>query len=335
MVYDGLGLYFLLRVFVQGADGVSRLARITVILLAPVAVEMVSEHFRGRNAFAVFGGLAEECEVRGGRVRAQGPFAHSILAGTVGAVCWPMALMLWRENRLLALAGLATTGAIVWASSSSGPIMTSLFILLGLALWRFRNRMSLIRWGAVLGLVVLNVVMQAPVYYLLARIDLTGSSTGWHRAELIHAAITHLGEWWLAGTDYTRHWMPYGVKWSENHIDITNYYIKMGVLGGIPLMSLFIGVLVAGFASVGRALRLEGDAKGEGQFSTWLLGAILFGHAATFFSISYFDQSVVFLYLLLAMIASLPEQIATSKVLAEPSELQPFPEDDRDLCHNC
>ena len=163
MVYDGLGLYFLLRVFIEGIDGIVKVCKIVIILLIPIALEMGVEHFRGTNAFAVLGGIPEECEVRGGKIRAQGPFSHSILAGTVGAVCWPMALMLWRENCKLALVGLAATGTIVLASSSSGPIMTSAFVLLGFALWRARRHMRLIRWGVVVVIIALDIVLKAPV----------------------------------------------------------------------------------------------------------------------------------------------------------------------------
>jgi len=68
-------------------------------------------------------------------------------------------------------------------------------------------------------------------------------------------------------------------------------------------MMLFISVLIAGFISVGRALRLK-ENQPEEQFLVWTLGAILFAHAATMVSVSYFDQSIVFLYLVLAAIGS-------------------------------
>jgi multidrug transporter EmrE-like cation transporter len=214
-----------------------------------------------------------------------------------------MALLFWRKKRKLALIGLIATGSMVMTSRSSGPIMTCFFALLALAVWKFRHRMRLIRWGAVFAIIALSIVMNAPVYYLLARIDLTGSSTSYYRAALINSAISHLDEWWLGGTDYTRHWMPTGAAWSPDQADITNHYIKMGVLGGLPLMLLFISVLIAGFMSVGRALRLKENQPDE-QFLIWTLGAILFAHAATMISVSYFDQSIVFLYLVLAAIGS-------------------------------
>jgi hypothetical protein len=185
--------------------------------------------------------------------------------------------MFWKKNRRMVLLGILATGAIVVTSGSSGPIMTSFFILCGLFLWKRRDNMRLIRWTALFAIIVLDVIMNAPVYYLLARIDLTGSSTGWHRAALIEAAIGHLNEWWAAGTDYTRHWMPTGVYWSGDHTDITNYYIKMGVIGGLPLMLLFIGTLVAGFASVGKALRLNKDGPVEEQFLIWTWGPFCSG----------------------------------------------------------
>lgn len=311
------------------------MAKFVVILLTPIAIEMIVEHFSGRNAFAVFGGVPEACEVRGGRIRAQGPFLHSILAGTVGAVCWPLAFSLWRENRRLSLIGLAAALAIVLTSSSSGPIMTSLFGIMGLCWWRFRRHTRLLRWGALAALFGLNMVMNAPVYYLIAKIDLTGNSTGWHRSALIGASIKHFDEWWLGGTDYTRHWMPTGVQWSQNHTDITNHYIKMGVIGGLPLMLLFICVLQCAFSAVGRVVDANEAASAEERFRVWTLGAVLFAHAATFFSVSYFDQSVVFLYLVLAAIGSLS--------LAQPAEQHPGTESDvvvaveneTPFCHNC
>lgn len=171
-------------------------------------------------------------------------------------------------------------------------------------MWRYRHRMRLLRWMAVLGYFTLALVMKAPVYYLIARIDISGGSTGWHRARLIESAFEHLDEWWLAGTDYTRHWMPTGVSWSPNHADITNQYLKFGVVGGLPLMLLFIAILSLGFSFVGQALQRASHLPRETQFVIWALGASLAAHAATCISVSFFDQSFVFLYLTLAAIST-------------------------------
>src|SRR5207253_439216 len=104
---------------------------------------------------------------------------------------------------------------------------------------------ALVRLATVLGIVVLQIVMNDPVYFLMARIDFTGSSTGWFRAQLIRSSIQHLDEWWAVGTDYTRHWMPSGIYANEIHTDITNHFLEMGVWGGLPLLSLFVLALYA------------------------------------------------------------------------------------------
>lgn len=303
MAYNALGIYFLLRIFLRKTKDVSGIFLFVILALVPIALAMLNEAFTGKNIFSFFGGVDELSEIRGGQIRASGPFAHSILAGTVGAVCLPMALVFWRENRKFALIGLMATGVIIITSRSSGPLLTCIFAILGLLLWKGRKWMRLIRWSSAALILCLAFIMNAPLYYLLARIDLTGSSTGYHRAILIEAAIDHLDDWWLSGTDYTRNWTPnagFG-----NDTDITNHYLRMGIWGGLPLMCLFIGILIAGFVLVSKALRLQANATTQDKFVTWTLGCILFAHVVTMISVSYFDQSVFFLYLPLAAIASL------------------------------
>jgi hypothetical protein len=151
----------------------------------------------------------------------------------------------------------------------------------------------------------LQLVMNNPVWYLMGRIDLTGGSTGFHRAELITQALKSLDEWWLVGTDYTRHWMPYGIGWSKTQVDITNYYLKMGVLGGLPLMLCFIAVLTKSFQLLGRSMRSMRSLGGPTEFMLWCIGAALFAHCVTFLSVAYFDQSFVFLFFVIGAVPGL------------------------------
>ncbi len=183
---------------------------------------------------------------------------------------------------------------MVLASGSSGPILTTLSVVAAMFLWKIRDKLRAIRWLALVAILVLDVVMNDPVYFLLARIDITGGGTGYFRAQLIRSALEHLDEWWLAGTDYTRHWMPSGITANPNHTDMTNYYLQMGVWGGLLLMLLFIVVLLVAFVRVGKALQVSEAANSEDGFLIWTLGCILFGHATTFLSISYFDQTFLF-----------------------------------------
>jgi hypothetical protein len=165
--------------------------------------------------------------------------------------------------------------------------------------------MRQVRWLLVATYVALDLAMKVPAYYILGRINIASGSTGYHRAALIEAALKHLDEWWLGGTDYTRHWMPTGVSWSPAHTDITNHYIQLGVLGGLPLMLIFIWILATGFSFVGQRVKQAGAQSSDEAAIVWCLGAALFAHVATMISVSYFDQSFLFVYLTLSLIGSI------------------------------
>jgi hypothetical protein len=178
-------------------------------------------------------------------------------------------------------------------------------------------------------------MMNDPVYFLMARIDITGGSTGWHRAELIRSAIEHLNEWWAVGTDRTRDWMPTGIHASDYQTDITNFYLQMGVWGGLLLMFLFVAGLWVAFSEIGRTLRARSDIRAHDQFMLWTLGSIMFGHAANFFSISYFDQTVVFLYLVFACIGSLRNMDFSPTMVSHPAVQQSHTAShEEDFCYN-
>jgi hypothetical protein len=321
-VYNTLGIYLLIRVFCRSLDDIVHLLKITALVLAPVALEMINELLTGHNLFAAFGGVPESVVVRGERLRAQGPFLHAILAGTVGAACLPLMIGIWRTHPRYAKVGLAACLVMVVTSASSGPLMSVIAGIFALVLWRWRQWTKRMRIAAVVGYILLNLVMKAPAYFLIARIDLISSSTGWHRAELIRQAIAHLNEWWFAGTTYTRHWMPYGVSWSKDHCDITNQYIGYGVFGGLPLMLLFIGALWTAFRYVGKFLDRNANGDVGDSWVAWALGAALFAQAASCVSVYYFDQSFIFLFLNLAVIGSL-YSLAMQKSAVLPAELPP------------
>lgn len=313
MVLGELGVYFLCRVFVQDTDDVRRLFKVLSVALVPLAVLMLLEKYTGQNFFGFMGALSK-VSMREGHVRATGPFAHPILAGTVGATCVPMALCLWRKHRVRALIGLCGAAGIVFASTSSGPIMMLIFTWVALLMWKVRDGLRLIRWGTVAAIIALDIVMKDPVYFLMARIDITGGSTGWFRAQLIRSSVDHLGEWWAVGTDYTRHWMASGISANASSTDITNHLLAMGVMGGLPLLILFVLVLAMSFRAVGRALRQQEDRSSERSFLIWTLGAMLFAQVINFWSISLFDQSVSFFYLVLAMIGAITLPVTAAPV---------------------
>jgi hypothetical protein len=299
-----LGSYLYARAYVRDIGDVLRFAKALALTLIPLAVFMVYEKAGATNLYAAVGAF-EEVEIRNGAVRAAGPFAHPILAGTAAATSIPIVLMFFRQNRRLTYVGVAACLTIVISSASSGPIMTLLAAMFGFALWPCRKYLSSIRLAILICIAGLQLFMSAPVWYLMARVNLTGGSTGWHRAELITQALNHLGEWWWAGTDFTRHWMPYGVTWTDQHADITNFYLKLGIYGGLPLMLTFIGILIAAFRGLGRTMRTLRINHDSDEFVLWCLGTTLFANSVTFLSISYFDQTCVLFGFLLGIISPL------------------------------
>jgi hypothetical protein len=146
--------------------------------------------------------------------------------------------------------------------------------------------------------------MEAPVWYLIARINVFSSSAGWHRAYLINQAIRYLDEWWLIGTKYTAHWMPYTLSIDPAMSDITNQYISEGITGGLLKMFLFIFIIVICFKTIGKSVHMLKNKAVFLPFQVWSIGACLLVHVVTFFSITYFDQMIVFWYMVLAFIAA-------------------------------
>jgi hypothetical protein len=283
--------------------------KMTCIIVIPLGVVFLIEHVTGRNMFYIFGGVPEFTLIRDGKLRCQGAFRHPILAGTFAATCIPLFIGLWRysiQKRTQIAVGIVAALTIVYTSASSGPLLASLISIIGLLCWNFRANMRAIRWSALLLLILLHLTMKAPVWYLIARMsEVIGMGTGWHRSALIDAAIKHIDEWWLFGTTYTAHWMPTGLASDPNNTDITNQFIAEGVKGGLISMCLFIWLLVACFSAIGTAVHDKTRFSTPEHFFIWAMGCALLGHVASFFSVPYFDQIVIFWYLLIASIAVL------------------------------
>lgn len=306
---DTCGIYFVMRSYVGTLEDIKFNIMVILFLFVPVMILMVIEKTTMHNFFSVFGGVADISAIREGKLRAQGPFAHPILAGTAAASTVPLFAALISETsfskRIYGIAGVFAMLVIVLCTASSGPIMTFICSLIGLGFWRFRNRMRTVRWLIVIAIILMELCMKSHFWYVLAKIDLVGGSTGFHRADLITSALSHLDEWWLYGTNYTRHWMPTGVTWSKNHTDITNQYIAQGVKGGLLQLAIFVAILVYCFKYVGRTLRMYSEISFTDQLVIWSLGVVMFTHVITFFSVSYFDQIIVFLYGVIGMISRL------------------------------
>jgi hypothetical protein len=310
-----LSAYFVIRGWCRSIDELKTIVAGLALLLVPVSISMGFEKLSGRNFFAVLGG-AQEIISREGVIRARGPFRHPILAGTIGAACVPLMLGLILHRPFFALLGISASLGIVAACHSSGPIVSLMVGVAIFAAWRWRRHARAAVWLGVVAYIAVDLISNRRGYEaLVTRLDLTGSSTAFYRARLIKTTLAHFNEWWLIGTDYTRHWIPSGigsVVLDGRHIDVTNMYIARGINDGlVGMIILIVTIITAVRQTVIVANHPTPSTPNPDVRFVWALGATLGSLAVSGLSVSYFDQSSAFIWLLVAWIASTTSQRAS------------------------
>jgi hypothetical protein len=308
---DALGGYFLLRFFIQDKEDIYRTIKVFAFIALVVGVCMANEQFTHRNVFGLLGGVPVEVVMRDDKPRSTGPFEVYITAGAFGASILPLFVSLWSDAkaRITALVGMAAASLMTLTSNSSTPLLAYIAAVVGLCFWPLRKRMRAFRWGLVLLLVGLHLIMKAPVWALIARVDLTGSSSGYQRFLLIDNCIRHFSDWWLIGTkDYQ--------SWGYDMWDLSDQYVASAVTGGLVTIVAFILVISRSFGRLGTARKLvEGDRKQE--WFIWCLCAALLAHVVAYFGIGYFDQIQFAWYAFLGMVSA-ATVITTTSPAKEP-----------------
>ncbi len=308
-LWDALGGYFVLRLLIDDEEGSLRLIKILSVITVILSITMLYEKLYDVNLYGLLTRAPIIPEIRNGNIRAQGPFHHAILAGTFGATLLPLLIWLWKstKTRFLCAAAVVASAVITVTAASSTPATTYLAAILAVGLWPLRRIMRLIRWGLVVGIVMLNFSMHAPVWWAIEHIDLAGGSAGEHRAELIDNFVNHFGDWWLIGTSDN-------ASWGYEMWDQSNQYVAEGEAGGLATFICFIAVVCLGFKWTGKSRKWSAGRHNELFF--WLLGAALFSHTFAFFGISYFDQTRYSFYALLAIISVTTSSTATQAAMA-------------------
>ncbi|MDE3178649.1 MAG: hypothetical protein KGM47_03230 [Acidobacteriota bacterium] len=297
--WDVFGAYFLLRYLIQDDEDIQRTVKTLAAITGVVAVGVIYEHYHMANAFGrIFGGIRMAPEVRDGRIRCQGSFQHPILAGCFAATLAPLFLWLWvsGKSKALAVLGLFSSMTMVWFAAASTPVMAFLGAPLGVFLWPIRKRMRMLRWGIVISILGLALVMKAPVWFVIAHVNVTGASSGSDRAYLIDNCVRHFSDWWLLGIKNPG-------NWGSDMWDLSNQFVAEAETGGLATLVCFLAMISLGFKKLGLGRKsVEGDRKQE--WFLWLLGCALFCHILAFFGISYFDHTQIAWFALFAMICA-------------------------------
>lgn len=311
--FEALLVYAVLRAtLVAPSDLRSTLVVVAVVTVVAAPFFLV-ERSTGKNMFSVMGGVPAITMEREGKLRCQGAIAHAILAGCFFAAFVPIwiAMVVGSRKRALPLVASAAAAVIVVCCASSTPVVTLMQAALGWCFYRARYQLRLLWIGLLLLLTALHFLMQKPVWHLIARIDLVGGSTGWHRYHLIDAAINRIGEWFVFGTASTAHW-GWGLE------DVTNQFILDGVRGGLGATLALVVCFVLGFGYCGSWLRhariarsraaskVERAAILQNEALAFGVGVALFIHVGNFLAVSYFGQATVVWLFVLACAASIP-----------------------------
>jgi hypothetical protein len=257
---------------------------------------MVYEHHSGVNPFGTYlGGAPTAPEIRNGSVRAQATFGHSILAGCFGGTLLPLFVWLWsKKSWVAAAAGIVGSTLMVLMANSSTPILAYVAGILGLLLWPVRRKMKVVRWLIVITLGVLAIVMNAPVWFVIAHINVVGGSGGYDRAFLIDMCMRHIRDWWLIGTNQNG-------NWGYDMWDMSDQFVAEAETGGILTLACFIAIIVKSFSRLGN---MRKRVKPEQQWLLWCLGSIMLSNIFAYFGVAYWDQTQVWWFAFLAMICA-------------------------------
>ncbi|HEX4005003.1 MAG TPA: hypothetical protein VHX60_02390 [Acidobacteriaceae bacterium] len=296
VLLDTMGGYFVVRSLIVDGEGVQRTIKTMALICTVLGICMINEQINHINVFGILGGISREVTVRDGKIRASGSLG-CLYAGAFSGVLIPLFIWIWREHKskLAAIAGIAGATAMVITSNSSTSWMALFGGLFGMAMWPIRKKMRLVRLGIVFTLVGLQIVMKAPVWALIARIDFTGSSSGFQRYMLVDMTIRHFSEWWLMGcTSY--------INWGWDSWDLCNQFVAVALTGGLFTLICYIAIFSRGFRALGKARRLlTKDFRQE--WLLWCLGSALFATIVAHFGINYMAQLIMGFFPLVASIS--------------------------------
>jgi hypothetical protein len=312
---DIFGGFLVVRYFIPDGEAVRRTIKTLAVICIIQGVCMLNEQISHVNVFGYVGGLGPWLTLRDGKIRSEGVLG-CISAGAFSAALIPLFLWLWteRRNRMLAYAGLAGATTMVFTSNSSTSLLALAATVLAILLWPLRKHTTLIRRGFALMLVGLHLVMHGPVWALIGRVDLTGSSSGYHRQILVDNCIRHFSDWWLLGYKH------YDL-WGFDMFDLCNQFVVQAVIGGLLSLVAYIAIFSRSFGAIGTARqKVEGD-RGREWF-LWCLGSTLFSIVVAHFGINYPAMMEIGLFTLWSLISvtTFEARQATARSVESPGQ---------------
>lgn len=290
---DSIGMYWITRQLIITWDDVFQSIKLFAIVALLTAPLIVMEKIQESSFFSIFGptyGMFHR-----GRYRAAGPFSHYILLGCFWITLIPFfyASIKANKERMLCWIAIASSLCIMYCSASSTPILTLVGIIIFWNIHPYRVHGALIFRIAILSIFLLHLIMKAPVWHLMSRVDIYSGSTGWYRYALFDNFIKNISSWFLLGLSDTTHW-------GQGMTDITNQFVLEAVRGGMVTLLFFIAIMY-------RAVKIPGklsvdSTSIEVKWISWAICIAMLGHFITFWSVSYMGQINLLLYFSLALV---------------------------------
>lgn len=305
LMFDSLGLYFLYRHFFRNFENIHQAIKLFAFCAIISAPLVAIERHNHSSPFAIFGPTG--ATFHRGRFRCAGPFPHFIMMGVFWASMLPLFYSSWKRelNRLYMLLAIGSALFLVFLSASSTPLMTIGAMVLFWKLYMYRQYGKRIFLGACGMILLLHIVMKAPVWHLLARANIFGGSTGWHRFNLFDQFVKRIPEWFFFGTKSTGHW-------GHDLFDVTNQFVLEAVRGGATTLFIFIFLLYYAIKVSGKGSLVFIDKSY--RWFAWGVCISLLGHMVTFWGTSYFGQILMVFFMHLAMASFIEDNIEHSSV---------------------
>ena len=213
----------------------------------------------GHNPYALLGGAKAKLYAnileRDNRFRAMGCFGGPITAGTFGAIVAPLFVTPARAEEIQNHGSGGNRGNC--GHHPNFELQHSDSCLCGRPDCDLSVADQELDAGDPLGDCALPGVcpfgVASPVWYLIAKVDISGGSFG-HRFTLIDQCVRHFGDWWLVGVKST-------AEWGWDMWDTANQYVGTCDASGLLPFILFLSILVYGFKYLGKARRRASDKK--------------------------------------------------------------------------
>jgi hypothetical protein len=306
VMLDSLGTYWLFRHILYEWEDVFQAIKNFAIFAIVTAPFIALEKYQETSFFSIFGPTLGQ--FHRGRYRAAGPFPHFIMMGCFWASLVPFfyAQIKINKDKTLYLLAILSVLSNVYFSASSTPFITVIAIIFFWNIYRYRMYGKALFWMTSCGLFFLHMIMQAPLWHLMARGAFFSGSTSWYRYFLFDEFVKHTSEWFFLGTKSTAHW-------GAGLTDITNQFVLEAVRGGIVTLVVFVIILYCAVKIPGK-FSLD-RVTPESQWISWGICVSMLGHFVTFWGVSYFGQINMLLFFTFALVGFTLEQ-STNKSLA-------------------